>query len=136
MLYQHINICQDKKDKLWGREFWIVNNQDYCGKVLVLNKQHRCSIHHHKIKKETFFVISGRILLEVRTDPQSDMEKIVMTQGMSMTIVPHMDHRFTGLDPISEIIEFSSQHFEHDSYRDVESGKVPDEEWEAIQNEL
>ena len=129
MLHENIENCQDTKDKMWGKEFWIVNNQDYCGKVLVLNQQHRCSIHYHKIKKETFFIISGRVLLEAGDN------KIVLTQGMSLTIVPYMRHRFTGLDEVSEIIEFSSQHFEHDSYRDVESGKVPDEEWKEIQDE-
>ena len=121
-----INSCQHIEKKIWGEEYWIVNNQDYCGKLLVLNQQYRCSIHHHNIKKETFLVISGKVLLEVGN------ESFIMEPGMSMTITPYTKHRFTGLDKVSEIIEFSSQHFETDSYRDEESGKVPDEEWSNI----
>ena len=132
MLYESIKICQQVVEKIWGWEYWIVNNQDYCGKVLVLKKQHRCSIHEHHIKKETFFAISGRILLEISS--QDGFEKIILTPGMSVTLVPYTKHRFTGLDEISEIIEFSSQHFDSDSYRDVDSGKVPDEEWEDIKD--
>ncbi len=129
MLHEEIKVCQETKEKVWGKEFWIVNNQDYCGKVLVLKERHRCSIHYHKIKKETFLVISGKVLLETGT------KKMILDQGMSVTIVPYLKHRFTGLVPVSEIIEFSSQHFEHDSYRDEPSGKVSDEEWKDLIDE-
>lgn len=133
MLYQYLNDCQETKDKVWGKEFWIANNPDYCGKVLVLNRQHRCSIHYHKIKKETFLVISGMVLLEYEgVEPD---QKVILKQGMSVTIEPYQKHRFTGLASVSEIIEFSSQHFEDDSYRTIESGKVPDEEWKDIIDE-
>lgn len=131
MLHKNIETCQETKDKVWGKEFWIVNNQDYCGKVLVLNQQYRCSMHYHKIKKETFFVASGYVLLEY--DPA---QRIILTPGMSITIKPFQRHRFTGLAPVSEIIEFSSQHFEDDSYREEPSGKILDEEWEDSQSQL
>ena len=130
MLYNNIINCQETKEKIWGKEFWIVNNQDYCGKVLVLNRQHRCSMHYHKIKKETFLVVSGKVLLEI------EEQKITLFPGGSVTIVPYTKHRFTGIGSVSEIIEFSSQHFEHDSYRTIESEKISDKEWEIIHNEL
>jgi mannose-6-phosphate isomerase-like protein (cupin superfamily) len=130
VLHDSIKDCQETKEKVWGKEFWIVNNENYCGKVLVLNQQHRCSIHYHKLKKETFFVVSGKILLECALE-----KKLVLTPGMSVTIEQYQGHRFTGLAPISEIVEFSSQHFEHDSYREKPSGKVSDEEWKEMQNE-
>ena len=127
MLYENIKDCQEIKEKVWGKEFWISNAPEYCGKVLVLHQQYRCSIHYHKIKKETFLIVSGKVLLEYAPD-----KKVVLTQGMFITIEPYQGHRFTGLAPISEIIEFSSQHFEHDSYREEVSGKVPDDEWRDI----
>jgi len=52
-------------DKDWGRELWIVNNDKYCGKILELNKGYRCSIHYHKIKDETFYILEGRVLMEI-----------------------------------------------------------------------
>jgi len=107
MIHEEIKNCQEVKEKIWGKEFWISNTPEYCGKVLVLNRQYRCSRHYHKLKKETFFVISGEVLMEYDS---GDLK--VLRPGMSMTILPYQRHRFTGLAPVSEIIEFSSQHFE------------------------
>lgn len=102
--------------KVWGKEVWIVN-RDYCGKKLILNKGFRCSMHHHKNKDETFYVIKGKVLIEI------GMKKYVMLPGDSMLIKPGQKHRFTGLED-SEIIEFSTHHEDSDSYRDEPSGKV------------
>ena len=102
--------------KEWGKEVWITN-RDYCGKKLVLNKGFRCSIHHHKNKDETFYILKGKVLMEI------DNKKHIMLPGHSILITPNTKHRFTGLED-SEIIEFSTHHDDSDSYRDELSGKV------------
>jgi mannose-6-phosphate isomerase-like protein (cupin superfamily) len=109
-------------EKKWGSEEWIVN-RDYCGKKLVLNKGYRCSMHHHKNKDETFYLLSGKVLLELNG------KKIIMSPGDSMLVEPNMKHRFTGLED-SEIMEFSTHHEDSDSYREegMLSGKADLEE--------
>ena len=102
--------------KEWGEERWIVNRA-YCGKLLVLRKGYRCSLHHHKIKDETFYVNKGVVLMECGG------KKTVMRPGDSLLIEPHTKHRFTGLED-SEIFEFSTHHEDSDSYRDEVSGPV------------
>ena len=102
--------------KVWGHEE-VIANRDYCGKKLVLNKGFRCSMHHHKLKDETFYILNGKVLLEI------GMQKSIMLPGDSMLIKPGQKHRFTGLED-SEIIEFSTHHEDADSYRDELSGKV------------
>jgi len=102
--------------KEWGKEIWIVN-RDYCGKKLILNKGFRCSMHYHKNKDETFYILSGKVLLEI------GMQKNIMLPGDSILIKPGQKHRFTGLED-SEIMEFSTHHEDSDSYRDEVSGKV------------
>ena len=102
--------------KKWGSEEWIAN-YDYCGKKLVLNKGFRCSMHYHKNKDETFYILKGKVLMEIEN------EKIIMLPSDSIRIKPGTKHRFTGLED-SEIIEFSTHHEDSDSYRDEESGKV------------
>ena len=47
--------------KGWGYEKWIVNNEEYCGKLLFLAKDKKCSWHFHKLKDEVFYVQSGKI---------------------------------------------------------------------------
>jgi len=104
-------------EKVWGRELWIANTEDYCGKILKLNKGYQCSFHHHKNKDETFYVLSGKVLMEV------DGETKIMESEESVRIVPGVNHRFTGLEN-SKMIEFSTHHEESDSYRLEKSRKV------------
>lgn len=102
--------------KEWGEERWIVN-RDYCGKILVLNKGYRCSLHHHKLKDETFYISKGSVLMEC------DGKAMIMNPGDALLIQPNTKHRFTGLED-SEIFEFSTHHEDSDSYRDELSGKI------------
>jgi mannose-6-phosphate isomerase-like protein (cupin superfamily) len=113
--------------KVWGKEIWIANNPMYCGKILVLYRQYRCSIHYHKLKDETFCIQKGLVLMEV------DGEKLVMEQGEIIHIPQQVKHRFTGIID-SEILEISTQHFEDDSYRETKSGFVSNEEFANILN--
>ena len=50
--------------KGWGWEKWIVNCEEYCGKLLYFVKGKRCSWHHHKLKDEVFYVQSGKLLVK------------------------------------------------------------------------
>jgi quercetin dioxygenase-like cupin family protein len=110
--------------KIWGEEHWIVN-KEYCGKKLVLKKGFRCSIHYHKLKDETFYVIKGKVLME------TDGRMRLLTPGDKQYIAPGVKHRFSGLQD-SELIEFSTHHREDDSYREMESGKIPVEEFKGL----
>ena len=109
-------------NKIWGKEYWIHNDKKYCGKKLILNKGKRCSLHHHKIKDETFYVQGGKVLMEL-----NKIER-VMGIGDAIEIPRGKLHRFSGLEN-SVIFEFSTQHFDKDSYRAKGelSGDVPKE---------
>jgi mannose-6-phosphate isomerase-like protein (cupin superfamily) len=110
--------------KVWGEEHWIVN-RDYCGKKLVLKKGFRCSMHHHKVKDEVFYVISGRVLLECGGESR------VLEPGDRHHVLPGAPHRFWGLED-AEIIEFSTHHEDEDSYRDSQSGPFEPSELEPF----
>lgn len=49
--------------KGWGYEIWIENNEFYCGKHLHVLPYKKCSVHYHKDKLETFYVINGELEL-------------------------------------------------------------------------
>ncbi|MDD5254073.1 MAG: cupin domain-containing protein [Candidatus Nanoarchaeia archaeon] len=105
--------------KGWGKELWIVNNELYCGKKLVLEKGKQCSLHFHIKKDETFYIQSGKVKMEI-THNDGKKETLIMNPGDKLHITPGLIHRFYGLED-SEIFEFSTQHFDEDSYR-VEKG--------------
>ena len=48
---------------LWGYQLRFVNTEKYCGKFLVLENSTPGSLHYHKIKKETFIVLKGKVYL-------------------------------------------------------------------------
>jgi mannose-6-phosphate isomerase-like protein (cupin superfamily) len=122
----------DEKNKEWGKEIWMANNEKYCGKKLILEKGKRCSFHYHKNKDETFYIDKGRILMEIKglALRESGMcyldKEFVMKSGESIRIFPGTMHRFSGLEK-SVIIEISTHHEENDSYRFELSGNIPKE---------
>ncbi|MCA9316167.1 MAG: cupin domain-containing protein [Planctomycetes bacterium] len=95
--------------KAWGEEHWIVN-REYCGKKMILKQGYRCSMHFHKDKDEVFYVVSGRILLELGDGGR------VMGPGDHHHIPVGVEHRFWGIED-AEIMEFSTHHRDEDSYR-------------------
>ncbi len=105
--------------KGWGQEDWIHNDKLYCGKKLVLLKGKHCSLHFHILKTETFYIIKGKVLIELYY-PDGSQELREMVPGDHALLVPGVVHRFTGLE-YSEIMEFSTQHFDEDSHR-IEKG--------------
>jgi len=114
-------------DKVWGREDHIANFKDkgYCGKLLVLKEGHRCSIHRHG-KDETFYVLKGRVFMELEGD-NGEMEYRILVPGNVLDIFDKKWHRFSGLED-SVIVEFSTP--DEESERKVDSGKIPDfENW-------
>jgi len=103
--------------KGWGYELWIHNDGKYCGKLLYFDKGKGCSYHYHKLKSETFYLQSGLILLSYGyEDSLEDATETLLTPGDTFEIVPLLRHRMFALKD-SELFEFSTQHFEEDSYR-------------------
>lgn len=103
--------------KKWGYEKWIVNCEKYCGKLLVINKGHKCSWHFHKLKDEVFYVQSG--IAEILYSHQDDIKKAktkILKKGQRFHVPIGMRHQIIAITQI-ELFEFSTQHFDSDSYR-------------------
>ena len=109
--------------KVWGEERWLVNNRLYCGKLMILKRGWRCSLHMHKVKDETFFVRTGRMLFEIE-GPSGRIRRRVLGPGAVQHVPPGVWHRFSGMTR-TEFYEFSTTHDDADSYRKTESGPVP-----------
>ncbi len=103
--------------KGWGREVWIANTSLYCGKILEIHKGKRCSFHYHKLKTESFYLRSGRLLVRVMRSTQTETpEEFEMSVGDCMDIPPGLVHQMEALED-AELFEFSTQHFDSDSHR-------------------
>lgn len=106
--------------KSWGREVWIANNPLYCGKILEIRKGHKCSLHFHKLKTESFYLHSGRLRVRVKESVDSALiDEFEMTAGQCMDVPPGLVHQMEALED-AELFEFSTQHFNSDSHRLIE----------------
>ncbi len=103
--------------KGWGFEKWIVNNEEYCGKLLYFVKDKRCSWHYHKLKDEVFYVQSGKLLVKYsNNDDYEGANQLVLKPGDHFHVYRGLRHQMIALED-TELFEFSTQHFDSDSYR-------------------
>ena len=103
--------------KGWGFERWIINKEEDCGKLLYFFKGKMCSWHYHKIKDETFYIQSGKIkLLWSYEDDISNANETILEKGDRWHVKIGQRHRMIALED-TELFEFSTQHFDEDSYR-------------------
>ena len=103
--------------KGWGFEKWIVNNDKYCGKLLFFVKGKKCSWHYHKIKDEVFYIQSGKIIVKHSdSDDLVNSTSTLLEKGDSFHVKTGLRHQMIALED-TEMFEFSTEHFDEDSYR-------------------
>ena len=103
--------------KGWGYEKWIVNTEEYCGKLLHIVKGKKCSWHYHKLKDETFYLQRGQLLVRYSDDDDFENSKTtIMMEGDKFHVYRGLRHQMLALQD-SDLFEFSTQHFDSDSNR-------------------
>ena len=86
--------------KGWGFEKWIVNCEEYCGKLLYFVKGKKCSWHYHKLKDEVFYVQSGKIIVYYGdSDDISKANTTILEKGDNF----HLDFRMYHHDTIKDV---------------------------------
>ena len=106
--------------KGWGAEVVIHNSKDYCGKLLKFKKGSEGSTHFHINKKESWYLVSGNLLVELIN--KKNAEKVIyhFYAGETITIERGQVHKVIALED-STIFEVSTFHEDSDTYR-VEKG--------------
>lgn len=112
------NCCTIPKG--WGHELIIVNNEKYCGKILVFKAGCKFSMHYHLIKQETWYVNKGQFTFNWIDTNTAERNTLYLREGDVVTIPIGMPHQLTAIED-GEIFEISTEHFDSDSYR-VEKG--------------
>ena len=106
-------------DKGWGWERWIVNKEEYCGKLLFFNAGKRCSWHYHILKDEVFYIQTGKILVKYSEFDDLELAKeVILEPGDNFHVYRGLRHQMIAVQD-TELFEFSTQHFDEDSYRIV-----------------
>ena len=103
--------------KAWGHELWIINNELYCGKLLVFKKDKSFSMHYHLLKDEAWYISKGKVLYQYIDTETAEKLSVEVTEGDCIHLMPGQPHQMLALEEGSCIFEVSTQHFDSDSYR-------------------
>ena len=75
--------------KSWGFEYWFENNKQYCGKIIQVRRNEWSSygaFHFHRIKDETFLVLSGTLLLDIL-----DLKNVIKSRIVSSNEIADLE---------------------------------------------
>ena len=83
--------------KPWGQEEVIEINNSYMMKKLTMYSGHRCSTQYHNIKRETIYVLSGKLKISfgLKID---DLRSKIFKGGDTITISPKLIHRMEAIE--------------------------------------
>lgn len=103
--------------KRWGKENIFVNNDLYCGKFLHFKPFHPCSLHMHRDKTETFYVVKGNFDIVLVDMVEESFETVWLREGQTLDIKPYLYHRIMGIREENVLLEVSTHDEPEDSYR-------------------
>jgi len=92
--------------KPWGSETLLEHNDQYVVKLLTMKEGCRCSLQYHVHKKETIFVVSG--VLDIQVDDQTYR----LRPQEYITINPGQHHRMSAADGPATYLEASTPHLD------------------------
>lgn len=102
--------------KGWGHEHIFASNDHYCGKLLYFNTDAKFSMHFHREKLETWYVMSGKFRLRIiNTSDASESEHYLVPGDVwhNDVLVPHQ----LICTEAGTIIEVSTADSVEDNYR-------------------
>jgi quercetin dioxygenase-like cupin family protein len=99
-----------RAQKPWGYELIWAQTDRYAGKILYIETGCRLSLHFHRRKEETFYLLSGRLHLELEA-ADGQMEHHVLSEGQVIHIPPGLKHRMRALETC-QILEVSTADLE------------------------
>lgn len=87
----------------FGLTMLTIHNSKYCKKLLFLLKNQTHPEQYHKKKQETFFILYGKIKLELTERKKKQIK--VLSAGDILTIKPGVIHKFNAISQSGAVIE-------------------------------
>jgi mannose-6-phosphate isomerase-like protein (cupin superfamily) len=112
-------------EKGWGNEFIFATNDKYCGKLMNFTAGKKFSMHFHSEKDETWYVLSGRFLVEYIDTKDATVHSRYLTVGQTWHNPPLLPHRLYCIED-GTIIEVSTPDSVEDNYRVIKGDSQHD----------
>lgn len=103
-------------EKGWGHEYIFATNDLYCGKLLKFNQGAKFSMHFHKDKDETWYVLDGKFIVKLIDTVTAETYERELNQGDTWHNQPLMIHQLICIEQ-GTIIEVSTPDSVEDNYR-------------------
>jgi len=107
----------ERHEKAWGHELWVINNEFYCGKLLVFKINKQFSMHYHLLKDEAWYISKGKFEYKYINTESAELKSRIVKEGDCIHLMPGQPHQMLALTEGATIFEVSTQHFDSDSYR-------------------
>ena len=102
--------------KGWGSETIFATNDLYCGKLLNFNAGAKFSMHLHKEKDETWYVLTGKYLIKIIDTKDATYKEFTLSPGETWRNKPMLPHQIICVEA-GTIIEVSTPDSAEDNYR-------------------
>ena len=102
--------------KAWGSELIWATNDLYCGKLMRFNAGSSFSMHLHKEKDETWYVLTGKFILKTIDTFDASVSEQILTVGDVWRNEPMLPHQLLCLEE-GTVIEVSTPDSVEDNYR-------------------
>lgn len=103
-------------EKGWGHELIWATNDKYCGKMMKFNKGAKFSMHFHREKDETWYVLDGKFLVHWIDTSNANTTTVELNQGDTWRNEPLLPHQIECIEE-GTIIEVSTPDSVEDNYR-------------------
>lgn len=107
---------QGKVDKGWGYEDIWVTNDKYCSKFMHFNKGAKFSMHFHREKEETWYIMSGEFKVRWVDTSNASYNTTILTAGNVWHNKPLLPHQVVCYKE-GTILEVSTPDSVEDNYR-------------------
>lgn len=106
------------QEKGWGRELIWATNDKYCGKLMFFDKKGaKFSMHFHKEKDESWYVMKGSFALHIMNTETAEVEMHVLNTGDTWRNFPMVPHQLIAQQDNCIIVEVSTPDSVEDNYR-------------------
>ena len=103
-------------EKGWGHEFIWSTNDKYCGKFMKFNKGAKFSMHFHREKDETWYVIDGVFDILVIDTSDASVSRKRVKAGDTHRNEPLVPHQIICVEA-GTVLEVSTPDSVEDNYR-------------------
>lgn len=108
-----------KKIKRSAGPEYIITNEEYCMKILIIEPGYQSSYHYHPKKDETFICVAGEVTIKTET------QDFFLKPLHSVRMFPGEAHRFINNDnDIAILVEASTHSYEEDNEKLIYGGKI------------